>query len=250
MNRNDLVRYLNERLEISSFKDSSINGLQVEGKTEINKIALVTDAALKLFERAAEMKCDMIIAHHGMIWGGLSSITGRIYQQIKLLLDNGINLYASHLPLDAHPELGNNAALAKLAKLENTKPFGDYHGQFLGFSGSFKNPITPSELAIIFKNELGKEPMVLPFGKEKIKTAGIISGGASGSLQEAIDCGLDCFITGEGKHENFHLALEAKINVIYLGHYHSETLGVKAVGEELKTKFGIDCIFIDEPTVF
>ena len=249
MHRDELVRYLNERLDIKGFKDASVNGLQVEGKTEISKIALVTDAALLLFERAAELECDMIIAHHGIIWGGLTAVTGRTYAQLKLLLDRGINLYAAHLPLDAHPELGNNAELASMMGLVDLEPFGEYHGQTIGFAGRLAEPSNPDALAATLQRKIGGTPLVMPFGKQSIETAAIVSGGGSGSLPEAVERGFDCFVTGEGRHENHHVALEAGINVIYLGHYHSETAGVRAVGRELETRFDVTCVFIDEPTL-
>lgn len=249
MHRDDLVRYLDERLNIGAFDDASINGLQVEGKSEIRKIALVTDGAMALYRRAAALECDMIIAHHGMIWGGLPSITGRTFAQVKLLMDCGINLYAAHLPLDAHPELGNNAELAGMAALTDIAPFGRYHGQTIGFSGRLPQPMTPQTLAAVFAGELGGAPLVLPFGKSPIETVAIVSGGGSGSLLEAVDKHMDCFVTGEGRHENHHFALEAEINIIYLGHYHSETPGVRAVGRELESKFDVSCIFINEPTL-
>ncbi len=249
MNRDDLVRYLDERLDIHALKDVSVNGLQVEGKTEVRKIALVTDAAASLFERAAALDCDMIIAHHGMIWGGLDRITGRTYTQLKILMDRGINLYAAHLPLDAHPELGNNAELASMMGLTDLAPFGEYHGQTIGFAGRLPKPSTAEALAEALRKQVGGSPLVLPFGKASIETVAVVSGGGGGSLQEAADKGIDCFVTGEGRHENHHAALESRVNVIYLGHYHSETAGVQAVGRELEFKFDVTCTFLDEPTL-
>jgi dinuclear metal center YbgI/SA1388 family protein len=249
MRRDELVQYLNDRLNIAAYKDSSVNGLQVEGTPEVTRVALVTDAALSLFERAAAMSCDMIIAHHGIIWGGLTSITGRTYAQLKLLFDHRINLYGAHLPLDVHPELGNNAQLAEIVGLTEIAPFGRHDGQMLGFCGRLKKPLSIQELSEMFRAEVEGVPLVLPFGKSSITTVGIVSGGGSFAIGEACERGIDCLVTGDGRHENHHFALESKINVIYLGHYHSETLGVKAVGRELFEKFGLECIFIDEPTL-
>lgn len=249
MNRDEVVHWLNERLNIAAFKDLSVNGLQVEGRPEVRKIALVTDAALKLYERAAEHKCDMIIAHHGMIWGGLTSITGRVFSQLKALFDAEINLYAAHLPLDAHPELGNNIELARMISLTDIEPFGESHGQMIGVCGKLPAPMRPDDLAAAFSGKIGGAPLVLPFGKSKIETVGIVSGGGGGMLEEASARGLDCLVTGEGRHENHHLALESHLNVIYLGHYHSETAGVKALGRAIETELGLTCLFIDEPTL-
>ncbi len=249
MNRDELVRYLNERLDIASMDDVSVNGLQVQGAPEVRKVALVTDAAMALYQKAAAAGCDMIIAHHGMIWNSIRSVTGRDYEHLRFLIVNGINLYGAHLPLDAHPELGNNAALAEAAGLEGVEPFGDYHGATIGFSGRLTPPRSREVLASMWQEAVGGEPVILPFGPNTVATVGIISGGGSSLLREAIDKGLDCFVTGEGRHEDHHLAREAGINVIYLGHYHSETLGVKAVGRELTERFGLETLFIDEPTL-
>ena len=249
MQRDELVRYLDEKLGIHDIDDVSVNGLQVEGSNQVDKVALITDAALSLFQKARAAGCDMIIAHHGIVWGGLKRITGPIRKQLKLLMDSNINLYAAHLPLDAHPTLGNNAQLARIAKLTDVEPFGKYHGAHIGVSGRLTSPSTIEQLARTWQETIGGEPVVLPFGAPEIETVGIVSGGGSSALAEAIAKGLDCFVTGEGRHENHHTALEAGINMILLGHYHSETAGVKAVGRDIEEQFGIETIFIDEPTI-
>ncbi len=247
--RDQIVEYLDERLRTADFADASMNGLQVQGTGDVKRIAVVTDAAMVTYEAAAKAGCQMIVAHHGLIWGGIKFVTGRNYEHLKFLLQHDINLYASHLPLDVHPELGNNAQLVALIDLKNQRPFGEYHGTMLGFMGDLPAPTPVSELAGVMASGLGCDPKILEFGPPVIKTVGVVSG-RGGVLQEAVDRGLDCLITGEGTHENHHLALEAGIHVIYLGHYASETLGVKAVGKELADKFGVEWVFIDEPTEF
>ena len=136
MNRDKLVSYLDDQLRTSQIRDVSCNGLQVQGTETVKKIALVVDASMEAYRKAAELKCQMIIAHHGIIWDGLRSISGGTYEHIKFLLDNGLNLYASHLPLDLHPQLGNNAQLASFIGLKNLKPFGTYKGIEIGFEGT------------------------------------------------------------------------------------------------------------------
>lgn len=247
--RDEIVRYLDDRLRIKDFDDASVNGLQVQGAGEVTKVALVTDAALATYRRAAQEGCQMVLAHHGLIWGGITRVTGRDHEHIKFLLDHDINLYAAHLPLDAHPELGNNAVLAAQLEIAGVERFGKYHGVPLGFMGRLPEVATLSDLVARFHKLLGREPTTLPFGPERIETVGIVSG-RGGVLEEAIELGLDCLITGEGKHEEHHLALEGKLNVLYLGHYASETVGVKAVGEDLERRFGIETVFIDVPTAF
>lgn len=240
---------MNEKLEVAAVEDYSVNGLQVQGTQTVRKIALATDAALSVYQKAAQAKCDMVIAHHGLVWGGIKAVTGRYYEHIKFLIDHEINLYAAHLPLDANPTLGNNAQLALMLQLDNLKPFGAYHGTRLGYAGTLSTPVTAEALAQTMQREIGGEPLILPFGPKTIQSVGIVSGGGSSTLPEAIENGLDCFITGEGKHEDHHLALEGRINVLYLGHYQSETVGVKALGRDLENQFDVETVFIDEPTI-
>ncbi|MCP4676248.1 MAG: Nif3-like dinuclear metal center hexameric protein [Deltaproteobacteria bacterium] len=248
--RNELVRYLDERLETNTVEDVSINGLQVQGRDDVRKIGLATDAVLAVYKRAKDLDCDMLIAHHGIIWGGgIRSVTGRDFEHIRFLIESGINLYAAHLPLDAHPEVGNNAELARMVELGNREPFGNYHGVMLGFKGTLPKPMTLDELAAIWQKEIGGESIGLPFGKKTINTLAVVSGGGSSALPEAIAKGIDCFVSGESRHEDHHLALEGKINVLYLGHYHSETAGVRAVGLEIAERFDVETVFIDEPTI-
>ncbi|MBF0443614.1 MAG: Nif3-like dinuclear metal center hexameric protein [Oligoflexales bacterium] len=249
--RDEIVSYLNQRLNTNAISDSSVNGLQVEGACEIRKIALAADATLQTYKKAVMSGCQMMITHHGLIWHGIRSVTGREYRHIKYLLDNGLNLYASHLPLDMHPELGNNITLGKMLNLSEIVPFGEYHGNKIGISGKLPSPATCSEIAAILKRETGvKNPICLTFGNERVKSVAVISGGGASGLTEAIKENMDLFITGEGSHQAYHLAQEASINVLFIGHYYSETCGVKMVGEDLKRKFKVETVFIDEPTVF
>jgi dinuclear metal center YbgI/SA1388 family protein len=248
--RDGIRAFLDELLDIRAMEDSSRNGLQVQGADEVTRVGLATDAALATYRRAAEAGCQMLFVHHGLIWGGLDSITGHVHDHVRFLLEHGLSLYAAHLPLDAHPTLGNNARLADIIGLEDRLPFGDYHGIALGFSGHLPSPLSLDALAARFVSDLGGEPRTLAFGPPSISTLAVVSGGGSGDLPLAAAAGLDCFVTGEGRHENHHLALEAGINVLYLGHYRSETAGVRAVGETLERELGVETVFIDEPTAF
>jgi len=247
--RDRIVAFLDERLRVGEFDDASSNGLQVQGAKDVRKIALATDAALATYRRALEEGCQMIVAHHGLIWGGIDRVVGRDYDHLKLLLDNDLNLYAAHLPLDAHPEIGNNAVLARMLGLEDHRPFGAYHGMKLGFAGRLPAPTDLDSLARSLSRSLGGSPKTLGFGPDRIETVGVVSG-RGGVLEEAIADGLDCLVTGEGKHEEHHVALEGGLNVVYAGHYATETVGVKAVGEELEREFGVETVFIDVPTAF
>lgn len=249
ISRNKINTYLDNLLRISEVFDYSCNGLQCEGVEEVKKIGLAVDACMKVYEQAKKKNCEMVIVHHGFIWGGIKSISGPVYKQVKFLIQNGINLYAAHLPLDMNEECGNNIQLAKMIKLSKVVPFGKYEGVSIGFSGELKKAETADVIANIFQKKLGGKSLILPFGKKKNKSVAIVSGGASKTLNEAIEKNIDCLITGESSHQDHYAALEGKINVIYLGHYHSEQLGVKAVGEKLKKKFGVKIEYLDEPTV-
>ena len=248
-NRPQIVSYLNERLDVAGIPDLSSNGLQVEGTKEIRRIGLAVDACLAIFKQAKKKQCQMIITHHGLIWGGIPYVTGTVRNSLFYLLKNNLNLYAAHLPLDLHPELGNNIGLCRILNLIDIKEFGLYKGTAIGFEGRLSSPSSPEKLAERFRRSIGGEPLVLPFGKKKVERVGVVSGRASGELEEAIAKGMDCYVTGESHHEHYHLARESGISVIYLGHYYSEKPGVQAAGEELKKKFGIEAIFLDEPTI-
>jgi dinuclear metal center YbgI/SA1388 family protein len=248
----EIVSYLNTLLDIEKIKDSSCNGLQVQGVKEVRRVGCAVDACMAVYRKAAAKNCQMLVVHHGLIWTGLTSISGTTRDQVQFLIKNGINLYTAHLPLDLHPVLGNNIMLAKALNLSEVKPFGKYHGNSIGFQGILPKPCTIAELGSACNKKLGagtEKCSMLAFGKAKIRTVAIVSGGGSDAIPEAIDKKLDCFITGEPNHWNHHTALEGGLNVLYLGHYRSETPGVKAVGEDLKRKFDVETVFIDEPTL-
>lgn len=248
--RDAIVSLLDKTLRTSEIADRSVNGLQVEGAAEVTKIGLAVDASLEAYKLAQEYGCEMVIVHHGIIWEGIKSVTGPIYRQIKFLVENDINLYASHLPLDLHPTLGNNALIAKALGLKNIQPFGIYkNAMHIGFEGSLPRPATLKSVSDIVKKKFGGPVSSLPFGPQKISRVAIISGGGTEALPEAISKKIDLFVTGEPKHENHHLALEGNINVIYGGHYHTETLGVMALGEFLTKKFAVRTVFLDVPTL-
>jgi dinuclear metal center YbgI/SA1388 family protein len=250
VSRDAIVSLLDKTLRTSEIPDSSANGLQVEGAAEIARIGLAVDASLETYSLAQQKGCQMVIVHHGMIWDGIKSVTGPVYRQIEFLVKNDINLYASHLPLDLHPTLGNNAQIAKALGLKNIQPFGIYkNGVCLGWEGYLPRPATLKSMSDLVKKKFGGPVSALPFGPQKIWRVAMISGSGTGSLPEAVEKKIDLFVTGEPKHENHHIALEGKINVIYGGHYHTETLGVIAVGEFLRKRFDVETVFLDVPTL-
>jgi dinuclear metal center YbgI/SA1388 family protein len=238
-------------LDIEGFisADNSLNGIQVDNDgSEIKKIAFGVDAAMETFEQAAAIGADMLFVHHGLFWGDPARISGSLRNRIKFLLDHNICLYAVHLPLDQHPQMGNNAVLAQLLGLENIEPFGVYHGRKVGYKGTFPKPVAIDE-AVKKINFMGRPPAgVFPFGRSENASAAVISGGAPFNVNDAIEEGVDLFITGESSHGVYHSCLEAKINMIAGGHYNTEVWGVQAVMRHCNAELGIETEFIDVPT--
>ncbi|WP_394699415.1 Nif3-like dinuclear metal center hexameric protein [uncultured Sphaerochaeta sp.] len=248
MKRDELTEYLDGYLDLASFNsiDPSSNGLVVGGSDKtVKRIAFAVDACLKTFSLASEAGSDLLIVHHGLFWGAPIPVTKAHYTRIKTLLDNNLDLYAAHLPLDGHPEVGNNVVMARLLGLDDIQPFAPYKGKLLGFKGISPVPLDPASIA----KTLGfSNPVILPFGNKEIRTIGIVSGGASDDVYAALDEGLDCFITGECEHQVYNDCLENKITLIAGGHYLSEVFGVQALSVHLQERFGVETVFLDNPT--
>jgi len=246
----DLDSFFRGFLDFPGFSgDAALNGIQVDNDgSAVRKIAFAVDAAMETFEQAAAVKADMLFVHHGIFWGVPSRIAGNIRQRIKFLLDHNICLYAVHLPLDQHHQFGNNAVLAQLLGLENLQPFGVYHGKKIGYKGVFPAPVTIDE-AVKKISFMDRPPAgVFPFGKKDCLTAAVVSGGSSSNARDAIEEGIDLFITGESFHGVYHDCLEAKLNMIAGGHYSTEVWGVRAVMQHCSKELGIDVEFLDIPT--
>lgn len=247
---NDLVGYLNEYLAVSEIPDhpNAFNGLQVEGKQEICRIMSAVDASVAATQAAEEWGADLLVVHHGLFWDGLQPIVGRFLRRLEPLIRNGINLYSAHLPLDVHPEVGNSARLAKLMELSVNGRFGDYQGTPVGVVCEAQLPV--QELAQRLQDRLSAEIKALCFGRPQTDRIGIITGGAGQTriLTEAHRDGIDTLITGEGPHHSYLDAEELGLNLLYAGHYATETLGVRALGEHLQQMFGLEHLFFDHPT--
>lgn len=246
VNAKEISGFLNEELKVKNFEDYANNGLQVENTEEIKKIGFSVDASLETFEKAKEAGCQMLITHHGMMYKGLTHINGHHYERVKFLIENNIAVYCAHLPLDAHPIHGNNIQIVNILKLKKIKPFGEHHNQTIGYQGEFSGTLEDVKKAL---EENGMKTRSLDFGKKEIKTVAIISGGAAENTFEAIQKGVDLYITGESSQYLHHLAKENKINVIFGGHYETEVFGVKALMPLLKEKFNVEVEFIDVPTL-
>lgn len=248
MQRDELVRYLDEYLRVKEIDDDSKNGLQVEGRPEVGHVALAVDACLAAFQGAVEAGADFLIVHHGMFWKTYKPLAGPHLRRVRALLAGEVSLYAVHLPLDVHPEVGNNATLACLLDLEVTGTFAEYHGMDVGVEARLAAPTTAPAFAERVRERLGVPVVLKPYGPEQVSRVGIVSGGADFVTEQAAARGLDLFLTGERTHTYFHEAEEHKIHVVYAGHYATETTGVQALGRHLADKFGLEISFLDQPT--
>lgn len=244
-----ICQFLDTELNVAQIEDTSLNGIQVAGEEQIKKVICAVDACVETFYEAKKQSAQMIIVHHGLFWDKPQSLTGTLYNRLEILFKNGISLYAVHLPLDLHPEFGNNAQLMNLFTTKKPcEPFGEYHGVSIGYLGKLDKEIDLLGIQQTLEQRLNTTCRLLNFGKQKIKTIAIVSGGGADMIKEAIDKEVDLFITGESKLFTYHLAKESKINIIFAGHYATETLGVKALAEVLSKKFQIECNFINIPT--
>ncbi|CAN5795235.1 Nif3-like dinuclear metal center hexameric protein [soil metagenome] len=248
MQRDALTAWLDTYLDIAAYDDPSLNGLQVEGAKEITKVALAVDASLSAIEGAAGAGADMLIVHHGLFWGPAKPIVGPHRARIAALLEHDINLYAAHIPLDAHREVGNNWGLARLLGLDDLQDFGTWRGRPVGVKGVFPTPTSLRDIADTLERQLGESVLVHAGGPLEIASLGIISGGAAESVVEAAAEGLDAFLTGEPKHDTFHDAFELKINAMFAGHYMTETVGVNRLAVKLQEEFDLITEFLMLPT--
>lgn len=245
----EIVGFLDEYLKINEINDKSWNGLQVQGKDDVNRIAFAVDAGIDTFERAIEEDADMVIVHHGNFWRGSNpSIHGWNKKRIDLLYKNGISLYAAHLPLDRHEEVGNNAQLLKILNAKIKKEFLFEDGKNTSWVGEFKQPMTVNDIEAGLNAKINAKCVTLPFGKVMNKTIAVCSGGGGyEGFFEALKEKVDVYLTGDAV-EVYTTAKDAKINVIFAGHYATETVGVKALSKVLKEKFKLNTTFIDIPT--
>lgn len=246
---NQITNFLDKYLAINQTKDASFNGLQFEGKQEVNKILFTTDSGIETFQKAKEINADLIIVHHGLFWQGKNpNITGIEKQRLQILFENQISLYTAHLPLDNHKEVGNNAQLIKILGADIKEPFLFVEDKNIGWIGEFGIEKSLTEIESILNKQLNTTCKTLNFGNQKIKTIAVCSGGVSGSdITEAIQKQVDLILIGEPK-ECYHTIKDAKTNIIFAGHHATETVGVKALSEIVKKRFNINCEFVDIPT--
>ena len=243
-----LVKYSDRLLrthEVTDY-DGAVNGLQVENSGGVSRIAAAVDASLATIRKAVDERANLLLVHHGLFWSKRHPWTGKNFELMRLLLDNDLALYSSHLPLDMHPQLGNNAQLCASMGLRNLKPFFHMKEQFLGLQSTAS--ITRDELSRRLANVMKSEVKLIPGGPKTCKRIGVVTGGAGAEVKLAAAEGVDTFITGEGPHWTYALAEELGVNVFYAGHYATETFGVKALAAHLSKKFRVPWTFIDHPT--
>lgn len=249
METRELIAYLDEYLRVQEIEDTSQNGLQVEGPAEVRKVAFAVDACQAAADGAVAAKAQLLIVHHGLFWEKPRRLVGPLFRQVRTLILGGCGLYAAHLPLDAHPEVGNNAVLARQLGLRDTRPFGRYHGVEIGVAGTLEPPIPIPTLIGRLIQILQVPPVrVLAHGAPEAQRVAVISGDAVSMLEQVAEAGLDTFITGEARHGAFHPVAELGVNVLFAGHYATEAVGLKALACHLEEKFGLETVFLDLPT--
>ncbi len=247
----ELDSYFKDLMQIESFAgiDASLNGVQVgDLNSGISRVAFAVDACMESFKRAVEGGAQLLFVHHGLFWGKDLRVIRSHLKRLEFLISNGCALYAVHLPLDSHPEFGNNAALAAILELKDRKPFGMYHGMQIGLKGTLDPRLDTDSVVAKLGFDRDACAAVLRFGKEVNSSVAIVSGGAISDVQQAIDEGLDLYLTGEMGHSFYHLCLEEQVNLICGGHYQTETYGVSLLAEKLKTDTGLETFYIDVPT--
>jgi dinuclear metal center YbgI/SA1388 family protein len=244
----ELAAYLDEHLRVAEIRDwkNALNGLQVENRVPIRRIAAAVDASEATIRGAIAQECQLLIVHHGLFWAGNRAVTGRRYRRLRLLFDAELAVYGSHLPLDVHPDLGNNVLLARRLGIEPEGGFGSHEGRDIGVHGPCD--IDRDEMHRILEDVLGGSVRMIAGGPRRIRRAGILTGSGGGAVDDALSAGLDALITGEGTHHTFVDAMEGGLNLYYGGHYATETWGVRALAEHVAGHFGLEWRFIDAPT--
>lgn len=244
------IDFLNQLVPPDGYSDSSLNGLQLESPArEISSVSFAVDCGEQVVEQAIKNRSQLLVVHHGLLWGALSRMTGALARKLNLLFRNGCSLYASHLPLDGSLAVGNGAELARFLGLQQVSGAFPYKGGTIGVTARTLQPLTIDEvIARGSKLHGASAPYVIRAGSDMVSTVSIVTGSGAFGVDEAHRLGSDLFISGEPKQEVFHHAHELKINALFLGHYATETVGVLALKRELERQFGLTTYFIDIPT--
>lgn len=248
MNAPDLIAYLDAYLDIANVPDykDAFNGIEVQGQGDVYRVAVAVDACQATIDAAIAGGAEILIVHHGLFWGRKAPVTGPYYRRLAALIKNDVALYSCHIPLDAHPEVGNNHVLARQLGLGVGGTWGDFEGMPIGVWADAD--LSREEFVARVRDALGVEPLVMATGPDRVKRIGIVTGGAGSMIAQAARAGCDTFLTGEGAHHTYFDAEEGGINVLYAGHYATETVGVRALAAHLERRFGLETFFIDHPT--
>lgn len=244
--RDTIVAYLDDLLEPAAFQDYGPNGLQVPGRDEVRTVVTGVSANRALIETAVAVEADLILVHHGLFWTRQAQAIDRLMAgRLRPLFVNDVSLVAYHLPLDAHPEVGNNALLADALELDDRRTFANHGGRDLGIAGTLPGDgLDPDEFAALV-GEICQPPVTFLYGPERIRTVGLVSGGAADDVHEAATLGLDAFITGEPAERSQGAAEEEGIHFLAAGHHATERFGVRRLGDLLAHEFGVEHRFVD-----
>lgn len=251
MKLESLLQYLDGYLGVPEHPDypNALNGLQVAGKDDVAKVVAAVDASESAIAAAAEAGADLLLVHHGLFWDGLRPLTGRRYRKVRVLVDRGVALYAAHLPLDSHPEVGNSAVMARTMGIELRGRFGAYKGVEIGWWGTLPAAADPAGLEALVSRAVGGGPVhLVRGGGPSVERVGVVTGGGASFIGEAVALGLDALVTGEGAHQHHFDAVEEGIHLCLAGHYATETFGVRALAAHVADRFGLDWAFVDQPT--
>lgn len=247
--RDEIIAFCDELLDVDSFQDYGPNGLQVPGAAKVRRIASGVTANLELLEAAVSSGAELVLTHHGLLWGSeVTPLSVPMASRLRALLCADASLAAYHLPLDAHPEIGNNALLRNALGLEpDDRPFGEAKGSHIGLIGRAPEPISITELTGRLAETVGREPLVFDSGPQRISSVGIVTGGGGFAIHEAGALGIDALITGEPSEPVMGEAREYGVHFLAGGHYATETSGIRRLGELVAERFGVEHSFIDVP---
>ena len=246
--RDELVAHLDSYLRIAEIPDTSPNGLQVQGADRVRRIAYAVDVGVHTIRAAHSEGANFLIVHHGLWWGKHVQITGTMHARISALVGADMSLYTAHLPLDCHPRVGNNAELSRLLGLRVESTFADYKGVHIGVIGTAPKPLRLASFASAVEKVLDGPADVFAFGPRSVRRVGVLTGAGAMLAEEAARAGCDTLLTGETSHAAMHLAREAGINLIFGGHYATETVGLKALQRHLAQQFALPGVFVSAPT--
>ncbi len=243
--RKELVKFCEDYLRVKDFEDHCVNGLQVEGAEQVRKIITGVSLSRKLIEAAVRRDAQMLMVHHGLFESQVKKpprLTGYLKDRMKLLMAHDLNLCGFHLPLDAHPEIGNNISLCRWLGVGKDRKKYD-----IGFIGELKRPMLFNDFVGLVNRKLGVKAYALNSGPAKVKKVGIVSGGASSWFPGAVAAGADTYLCGEIQEPVVRMAEELKANYISAGHYNTEKLGIRNLGELVARKFKVEVEFVDIP---